>query len=562
MIAQRYFFSLLVCVFVCNTCVAQPKLNFIQLVSAAEKATADKNWEQAVTLWQMVNEQNPVHHNYTYQLGNAYMQVANYPKALEYFDKNSALSGDKSYYSAFNIARVYARMGDINKAMQWIRKSFDLGIPERNSLKHQDFAVLKDIEYLKLSNQYDASRLGRIEGWKYDLQFLYEEINRKAFGVVRSFTKDELKNERDRILGLISNLTDVEIALEFQKLLVKVGDGHTALFLNKETPELRKHLPLEFYRFKEGLYIIQTEARFKEYLGAKVINIEGKTPEAIYVALAPIIRKDNNITPLMLSASLIRQTSIMHAMKLSSSPDQLKLKVQLPNGDVSDIVLKGESDISSRKLWDGLPSNWVSIENEMPQKPFYLKNRYKHFWFEYLEKEKTLWLQYNEMLTSREEPWSDFLDSAFAFIETHPTQRLIIDMRNNNGGNGEWATPLVRHLLKNSMINQRGKLFVIIGRKTFSAAGIAIGQLEKNTNAIFAGEPAGTSPNFIGEEFEFELPYSRLWANVSEREHKTYSVDYRAWIAPVLYAEPSFRDLVAGRDAVWEMILENYPMWR
>ena len=124
-----------------------------------------------------------------------------------------------------------------------------------------------------------------------------------------------------------------------------------------------------------------------------------------------------------------------------------------------------------------------------------------------------------------------------------------------------YPDPLIKKLLKCEKINQPGKLFVITGRKTFSAAGICISLLEKHTHAIFAGEPAGTSPNFIGEEFEFELPYSHLRANISDREHhNANAVDYRTWIAPTIYAAPTFKDFTNGRDAAWEGILASFPL--
>ena len=110
----------------CNACVAQPSSNFVKLVAEAEKETDAKNWQAAITLWEKVNQQNPVHGNYTYQLGNAYLQVGNFGKAIEYFDKNFSLSSRKSYYGALNLAKAYAKMGDQDNALRWIKKSFDL----------------------------------------------------------------------------------------------------------------------------------------------------------------------------------------------------------------------------------------------------------------------------------------------------------------------------------------------------------------------------------------------------------------------------------------------------
>ncbi|HNC44260.1 MAG TPA: hypothetical protein PLU80_08840, partial [Acidobacteriota bacterium] len=104
-------------------------------------------------------------------------------------------------------------------------------------------------------------------------------------------------------------------------------------------------------------------------------------------------------------------------------------------------------------------------------------------------------------------------------------------------------------------ISRYGQLFVIVGRRTFSAAQNAATLIERNTSAIFVGEPTGSSPNFIGEEIPFELPYSKLMANVSDLYwQSSWPFDYRTWIAPVLYTPPSFELYRTHRDPALEAI--------
>jgi len=72
------------------------------------------------------------------------------------------------------------------------------------------------------------------------------------------------------------------------------------------------------------------------------------------------------------------------------------------------------------------------------------------------------------------------------------------------------------------------------------------------------GEPTGSSPNFIGEENEatFELPYSKMIVNVSYLFwQSSWPMDYRQWIAPLLYTPPRFELYRANRDPAMEAIL-------
>ena len=96
-----------------------------------------------------------------------------------------------------------------------------------------------------------------------------------------------------------------------------------------------------------------------------------------------------------------------------------------------------------------------------------------------------------------------------------------------------------------ALINQAGKLFVIIGRLTFSAAMDLSVQLERQTRAIFVGEPTGGSVNSIGEMNPIALSYSRMAGSIASMGGGASS-DARTRIAPQLYAPPSF---VLSREA-------------
>ena len=97
---------------------------------------------------------------------------------------------------------------------------------------------------------------------------------------------------------------------------------------------------------------------------------------------------------------------------------------------------------------------------------------------------------------------------------------------------------------------------MLIGRDTFSAAQNAANWLRAHTEAIFAGEPTGSSPNFVGEESSFALPYSRLRVNVSDRYWQGgWPTDAAVWLAPRIYLPPTLDALRAGRDDLLDLVL-------
>jgi hypothetical protein len=105
-----------------------------------------------------------------------------------------------------------------------------------------------------------------------------------------------------------------------------------------------------------------------------------------------------------------------------------------------------------------------------------------------------------------------------------------VDVRHNNGGNAELLHPLIAALQKFS--DNGGRLTVISGRNTFSAAQIFLARAEHEARAVVVGEPSSSKPNFVGEENGVVLPWSGAIASISNRYHETIPGDTRSWIAP------------------------------
>src|SRR5262249_39225687 len=198
----------------------------------------------------------------------------------------------------------------------------------------------------------------------------------------------------------------------------------------------------------------------------------------------------------------------------------------------------------------GLPK-WVTVfQNSPGPLPLYLKDRRTNYWFETLPGQpKTLYFQFNLVVNSQTETFAQFLNRLFKFIDDNGIEKLIIDMRWNNGGNSLILQPLVNGLIRHDKLNQTRKLFVILGPYTFSAAINAAAGLNAKTNAIFVGEPTPTGPNFIAESNIINLPYSRLRVSISDLYwQNTWTMDTRVWLAPLLYVPVTFEAFKLKRD--------------
>ena len=345
--------------------------------------------------------------------------------------------------------------------------------------------------------------------------------------------------------------------LELTKLLVKLGDGHTAIQGSRVRPEFYLSIPVKFYLFQEGLFITAAEAKYKDLLGAQVLKYGERTVDEVMKALDPFVSRDNEMRPKEFAPTLMRFLALSNGVGLISDAKKVTLTVKDIAGKTRTVEIA--VDDTAPDVGRILPTNWISFSQTLSQPvPLYLKNLNSTYWFEYLAESKTLYFQYNNVVNDKAESLAAFSERLFKFINENEVEKFVIDMRWNNGGNTFLNHPLLLGVIRNEKINQRGKLFIIIGRKTFSAAQNSITFFDRFTNPIFVGEPSGSSPNFIGEETPFVLPYSKIQVNISNLYWASSSpLDFRTWIAPTLYTPPTFEMYKVNRDSAMEAIL-NY----
>ncbi len=125
---------------------------------------------------------------------------------------------------------------------------------------------------------------------------------------------------------------------------------------------------------------------------------------------------------------------------------------------------------------------------------------------------------------------------------------LCSDLRRNGGGNGYYNRDIVRALVR-SRFDAPGRLFVITGRRTFSAAQMLISDLESWTNPIFVGEPSASRGNHFGDSRRLVLPNSGVTVRVSTLYWQYWDPrDERPWIEPQLPTPLTSDDYRAGRD--------------
>lgn len=393
-----------------------------------------------------------------------------------------------------------------------------------------------------------ATQLGFSQvDWNADLDFLKTELplKHKNFFFLRSQT--DFNKGLENIKSQIDSLTDFEIIIKIQQLIASFGDSHTRLdWYSLLQPEY--NLPIGCYLFSDGLYILKTSTEYSHLIGQKVLKINGYPINEIVDSLNTLITCENNALRKAFFPHFLSSTQLLHFFHFDAD-GKYRFEVEDEDGNVANYQIIPsivDKEFVSIEV-DSLAYCWAENRTAFAKK--------------YFEQDRILYIMYNSCVPVSYMQtngivdsvlFEDFQNDVFSDLKNNKVDKLIFDMRFNGGGNSVYGSNFVKKLATKS-INKKGKLFVVIGRETFSSAILNTLDFKKRTKAIVVGEETGGKPNHYGEIRGFELPSSHLNVIYSTKYFKNSESELNT-IVPDIEIETSFRDFSRGIDPVFEWI--------
>lgn len=404
-----------------------------------------------------------------------------------------------------------------------------------------------------------------VEPWSEDLLFAAEQLEERHPNAFSSLTPEELREQINQLIERLPELEHHEVVVDLARIVALIGDGHTRLTLplapgvdfmqgHSETPapalrELEFHqYPIRLAIDDEGIWVRQASKPFRHLVGGRLLAIDGHPIEEVVAAVEPTIRHDNSMQVLQHLPMHLVLPEVLHARGVVEKREDASFTVET--------IQESTVTVELAPVPPGQEVEWVAL-GQVTREPEPLSEALdeRNFWFDYLKEDRMVYLQFNTVYDTPEETIRQFSERLLAFVEEHPVETLVIDLRNNRGGNQSLALPLLHAVLR-SGLDRGGQLFTIVGRTTFSAAMNFSLQMEEHTQTLFVGEPTGSKPNHFGDSRKVQLPNTKLTLRISSLYWQWSPTDDRPWIAPHIEAPPSRRAELDGRDPAMEAVLE------
>jgi hypothetical protein len=391
--------------------------------------------------------------------------------------------------------------------------------------------------------------------WRSDLRLLRRELPNRhpsPFLNVPRARWDSAATALDRALPSLSR---DRALVGFMRLVAMLGDAHTNL---DPGPSMGlRFYPLELYAFEDGLFVRRADAAHASLVGARVLRLGRVSAAEAIERAATVIPHENEWWARAWAPLQLMIPEVVSGLGLAGDSEHLPLVVERvgridtvriePAGRIADQHGHGSSPIDMNA--------WVSMRSAPA--PWWEQHPEQTFWWTFDPPTRTLYACMRAVVPSpRSSTNRPQWDQLFALADSVKPARLVFDLRENGGGNGALNRYPVQQLLRRPALDRSDRLFVIVGRRTFSAAQQFANLLEAWTQATFVGEPTGQRPSQYGDHRPLALPGSGMTVQISSVFHQAPNeFDTRAFVPPRVYTPLDARSYRDGVDPAIAAVL-------
>ena len=383
----------------------------------------------------------------------------------------------------------------------------------------------------------------RLEAWRQDLLQLDKELKSGHKELFHYLDQRSYESRLQDLLEQLEDLDDLEVLAALARLLAALGDAHTTLIF-----PARNFLPLKFLWFPEGIYVTGAAGNHGGLVGRKVEAVGGIPIGEVLDELTEVISHENEF---FLRSQIPRYLSVadlLYGMSILENPGETLLTLSGTDGSREQRL--GSVDAGAAQ---GISEPWQE------DLPLYRRHPGRLYWYEFLEPSSTLYFHYGSCREMVDAPLEGVFEAIKGVLETAALRKLVIDLRGNLGGDSLLLEPFIQWLQAGKLQPGFPKLFVIIGRETFSSALLNAYALKERAGAILVGEPSGGKPDSFGEvrtlttgNFGLKVRYSTMFYSLEGDEGRQALMPEQTCIV-------TWGDYVRKGDPCMEWILAAEP---
>jgi hypothetical protein len=364
----------------------------------------------------------------------------------------------------------------------------------------------------------------------------------------RGVSRRRFQAEVDELARRAPSISRNELLVGVLRIIALLGprNGHTGLFPGdpSHTSPLSLY-PLRLYHFADGVYVVG--ARDRSLVGNRVVSIDGTPVERVLELVRPLTPADNPTNTRGLGPHFLLTAEVLDGLGVTEGARRATFTFERPGAQRTQVELTPIPGPRYAATFADPHHGHNPSSLPFAPRPSYLAGSARPMWARKLAGGRAVYFAYNSVVP----PSPGFVRSLARLVRAPKARRVIVDVRLNGGGDNTTYGPLTS-LLDSSAVDRRGKLYVLIGRATFSAAANFAAELDRDTRATFVGEATGGGVETYGDTFPLHLPTVGWTVHIAARYHhrKRNAKDRRLAVEPDIRVDLTSTQYFAGRDPV------------
>ncbi len=381
--------------------------------------------------------------------------------------------------------------------------------------------------------------------WKEDLKIYKESLEKKHIDLYHSVTKEAFYNDWNAVYNSADTLNDFEIILRLMRLTRQINDGHTAISLRNSSMH---RFPFEIEWIEGRWHVTKTLPENKQLLKTTLEFINDIQVDTIAQKVSEIAQfVENEYSLKERTGSYIPTAELLFHLNLIDSKTKATFGFKNQHNELVTMVLEA----IPHKLWEHSEVSKIKLGVPGIKRP---KTAEAGFWFAPILGTKALYIHFTDYPSFEE--IQVFGEHLVALIQENELKQVIIDMRENGGGDLYVGTVLAYALNLADSIDWKHGVFVLTSNKTFSAATSNAALFKQLLNAKIVGQPTGSNPNGYQDMDSFTLPHSNLVITYSKRLFRLSDNVNRA-LKPDVLLHQKRDDLYLGIDTVLKELIKK-----